>query len=55
MPARITPTPSEHTYPARAGHKRLAADRREAEAARLRAEADELDGLWNEYKSRVAS
>jgi hypothetical protein len=54
MPRRITPTPSELTYPARAEHKRQAANRREAQAAKFRAEADALEELWNEYKATVA-
>ena len=43
--------PTEFTYPARAGHKLAAAERREADAARLRAEADELLRRWAEFKA----
>ena len=39
----------QQALPGRAGLKRKAAARREADALRLRAEADELDRQWSEY------
>jgi hypothetical protein len=42
-------TQPENSLPARAAHKRLAAERREAAAARLRSEAAELDRRWREH------
>jgi len=46
------PSPEpERTLPSRAAHKRLAAERREAAAAKLRAEADELDRRWREHRA----
>jgi hypothetical protein len=41
----------EWSLPARAQHKRLAAERREAQAARLRSEAAEIDRQWREFKA----
>lgn len=47
------PSPDpERILPSRASKKRKAADRREAEVLRLRAEADECDRRWQEYKER---
>jgi hypothetical protein len=40
----------EWSLPARAAHKRLAAERREATAARLRSEAAELERQWRVFK-----
>lgn len=50
MPYRSTPP--EQYGRAHAVGKRRAAERREREAKRLRAEADELDRIWYEYKAR---
>ena len=47
-------TPVEQTWPSLAARKRLAAARRECEAARLRVEADDLDRRWQEYRDGVA-
>jgi hypothetical protein len=45
-------TPPEHTYRSRAALKRIAAAKRENEAARLRAEAELLERRWAEYVAR---
>jgi hypothetical protein len=45
-------TPPEHTFRSRAALKRKAATRREAEAARLRADAELLERKWAEYVAR---
>jgi hypothetical protein len=45
-------TPPERVGRAHAFAKRRAAERREREAKQLRAEADELDRRWFEYKAR---
>jgi hypothetical protein len=42
-------TPPQHTLRGLAARKRLGAERREQEAARMRAEADELDRRWADY------
>jgi hypothetical protein len=47
LPYRSTPAPQ--TFPGQATRKRQAAERHEAEAIRLRAEALELDKLWREH------
>jgi hypothetical protein len=47
LPYRSTPVPQ--TWPSIARRKRLAAERREADAARLRAEALEYDRKWRQY------
>jgi hypothetical protein len=47
MPRRSIP--SEQSLVASAGHKIKAAERREAQAARLRTEAAELQRRWREY------
>lgn len=44
-------TPREQTFPSLATRKRMAAAKREREAARLRAEADALDLRWREYEA----
>lgn len=41
--------PPERSFPARAQAKRLAAERREIAAVRLREEAEELDRRWREF------
>lgn len=46
-------TPIEQTYPSRAALKRKAAERREAEAVRLRAEAAELLRSWDEHRAKL--
>jgi hypothetical protein len=50
MPYRSTPP--EQRGRAAAGQKRKAAERREREAKRLRAEADELDRIWFEHRAQ---
>jgi hypothetical protein len=45
-------TPREQTWPSLAARKRQGAIKREREAARLRAEADQLDRKWAAYVSR---
>jgi hypothetical protein len=47
MPHRSTPV--EQTWPGRAKRKRMAAERREQEARRLRYEAEEFDRKWAAY------
>jgi hypothetical protein len=47
MPHRSTPP--EHTFPGLATRKRMAAEKREREAAKMRAEAAVLDRKWREY------
>jgi hypothetical protein len=42
-------TPREQSWPAHAALKIKAAERREAEANRMRAEAAELERLWRAY------
>jgi hypothetical protein len=42
-------TPPEQSWPAHAALKIKAAERREAEAKRMRAEAAELERLWRAY------
>jgi hypothetical protein len=42
-------TPREQAWPAHAASKIKAAERREAEAKRMRAEAAELQRLWAAY------
>jgi hypothetical protein len=44
-------TPEEQTFPARAAAKRKAAERCEARAHRLRAEAAELERRWDTYEA----
>lgn len=51
MPYRSTPI--EQTFPSRAAIKRKAAERREAEAVRLRAEAAEYDRRWAEHCTKI--
>jgi hypothetical protein len=47
-----TPTPLEQTWPSLAARKRLAAEKREREAARMRAEADDLERRWRDYVAK---
>lgn len=42
-------TPLQQTWPSLAARKRRGAEKREREAARMRAEADDLDRRWREY------
>jgi hypothetical protein len=44
------PTPPQRTLPSLAARKRLAAERHELKAIRLRADAAELDRRWREFK-----
>jgi hypothetical protein len=43
-------TPPEQTWSSLAKRKRMAAERREQEARRMRLEADELDRKWSAYR-----
>jgi hypothetical protein len=46
----VHPRPREYTLPSRVALKRKAAAVREAEAVRLRAEADDLEARWLKFK-----
>ena len=48
MPHRSTPP--EQAWPSLAKRKRMAAERREQEARRMRLEAEELDRKWSAYR-----
>lgn len=45
-------TPLQQTWPSLAARKRAGAEKREREAERMRAEADELDRRWREYVAK---
>jgi len=47
-------TPIEQTWRAHAATKRRGAEKREREAARMRAEAEELERRWLEHKAKQA-
>lgn len=51
MPYRSTPP--EQTWPSQVTRKRMAAEKREAAAARFRAEADDLERRWIEYRKQT--
>ena len=46
-------TPPEQAWPSLAKRKRMAAERREQEARRMRLEAEELDRKWSAYRCRA--
>lgn len=45
-------TPLQQTWPSLAARKRAGAERREREAERMRAEADELEARWRAYVAK---
>lgn len=49
------PVPLQQTWPSLAARKRLGAAKREREAARMRAEADDLERRWNDYRAKRAA